>query len=139
MPLVPIGDHRRVDAFRLGRSDDLVVDVRDVARVDETVRAKFVADKPGERVEHHRRPRIADMGPPVDGGPADIHGDALRVERDERALLARQRIVKADHCSSRLGVPPRFDPVDDRPPAGIEQRIGARLGHPLRADRPRGP
>src|SRR6476619_7342951 len=27
--------------------------------------------------------------------------------------------------------PPRLDPVDDRPAAGVEQRIGARAGHPF--------
>src|SRR5947209_2446045 len=26
--------------------------------------------------------------------------------------------------------PPRLDPVDNRPAAGVEQRIGARAGHP---------
>ena len=35
--LVALGDHRRLDAFRLGRGDDLVVDVGDVAGIDEAV------------------------------------------------------------------------------------------------------
>ena len=95
--LVALGDHPRLDPFRLRRRDDPVVDVGDVARIDHAVGAKLVADRPGERVEHHRRAGVADVGVAVDRGAADIHGDAVRVARGEFALLARHRVVEADH------------------------------------------
>src|SRR5205085_8236410 len=81
----------------LGGGDDLVVDVGDVARIDEAVPAVLVTDHPCQSVEDHGRPRVADMGAAVDGGPAYIHGDALRIGRNELSLLSRQRVVKADH------------------------------------------
>ncbi len=98
--LEPLGDLRRLDPFRLGRGDDLVVDVGDVAGISQAVGPEAMADQPRERVEHHRRPGIADMRPAVNRRPAHIHGDVLRVGGDEVALLARHRVIEPDHPSA---------------------------------------
>jgi hypothetical protein len=97
MSLVALGDHRGVDALLLRGGDDLVVHIGHVARVDEAPLAELVPDQAGKRVEHDRGASIADMRPAVDGRPAHIHGNALGIERNERPLLARHRVVEADH------------------------------------------
>ena len=45
------------------------------------VRPINVAQEPEQHVEHDDRPRVADMGEVVDGGPADIEAHRLRVDR----------------------------------------------------------
>ena len=74
---------------------DLVVDVGDVADVLDVRLAVEVAQQPEQHVEHDDRARIADMGEVVDRRPADIHAHVLRIERHERPLFLRQRIVEA--------------------------------------------
>ena len=81
----------------VSRRDNLVVDVGDVARVDEAGPSELVPEQPGERIEHHRGPRVADMRTAVNGRPADIHRDPLGIGRDELAFLTRQSVMKADH------------------------------------------
>ena len=79
----------------LGRARiDLVVDVGDVADVFDMILAVAVPQQPVEHVEHDDRPRIADMGEVIDRRPAYIHAHAIRVERSELPLLARQRVVE---------------------------------------------
>ena len=70
-----------------------------VAGIDETVGPVGVAEQPGQRVEHHRRAGVANVGAAVNGGAADIHGDAVGVGGDELALLARHGVVEADHLA----------------------------------------
>ena len=101
MTLVPLGDHRRVDSLRLGRRNDLVVDVGDVAGIGQAVGAILMPNQPRQRIEHHRRPRIADMGSAIDGRAAHIHGDPLGIGGFELALGARHRVVKLDHGCTR--------------------------------------
>ena len=105
--LVSLRNHRRIDALLFRRRDDLVVDVGDVARIDQALRTELMADQPRERVEDDGGPRIADMGASVDRRTAHIHGDPLAVHWDERALLARHGVVEADHSSSTFGLPLR--------------------------------
>jgi hypothetical protein len=85
-----------LDALRPRRLDDLVVDVGDVAGIDEAVLAVDVAEQAREHVEHHRRAGIADMGAIVDGGAADIHrhplGSAGVETRFSRAIVSWRRI-----------------------------------------------
>ena len=103
MALVQLGDRRRINSFRPGRLDDLVVDVGDVAGIDQAVGAVEVTKQARERVEDDRRAGIADMRPVVDGRTADIHRHATRIGRGEDPLLAGHRVVKADrrHCAFR--------------------------------------
>ena len=54
----------------------------------------MLAQQPEQHVEHHHRPGVADVGVIVDRRSADIHRHPLRIDRDERALLARQGVVK---------------------------------------------
>ena len=86
-----------------GAGVDLVVDVGDVARVDDVVRPINVAQEPEQNVEHDHRPRVADMGEIVDGGAADVHSHRLRVDRLKILLGAGERIVEAQ----RRRAPPR--------------------------------
>ena len=56
----------------LGARVDLVVDVGDVADVENVIRAVDMAQKPEQHVEDDDRPGVADMRVVVDGRPADI-------------------------------------------------------------------
>ena len=84
-------EHADLDAFGLNGVVDPVVDVRDVARVDEPIRA---AQQAREHVENHVRPHVADVGIAVDRRAADVHRDALGILRLERLALAGQRVVR---------------------------------------------
>ena len=87
----------------LGRARvDPVVDVGDVAHVDDAIVPIEMAQQPEQHVEDDDRARVADVGEIVDRRPAHIHAHAplgfreaqLPIERHEIALLARQRIVE---------------------------------------------
>ena len=95
--LEPLGDHRRLDPLRLGRGDDLVVDVGDVARVDHVAVGELMLEQPPQRVEHHRRPGVADVRAAINRRPAHIHRHPARLARHELALLACHRVVQSDH------------------------------------------
>ena len=80
----------------VGCGDDLVIDVGDVARVNQAPGAIMMPDQPGERVEHHRRPGIADMRPAINRRSTHIHGERLcrRVERPPpRAMVSWSLIL----------------------------------------------
>ncbi len=93
---------------------DLVVDVGDVADIGDMVRAVEVAQQAVEHVEDDDRARIADMGVVVHRRPAHIHAHVLRIDRSEKLLLARQRVVEPKlpdgfrHKLSLAGWPGRF-------------------------------
>ena len=98
----------------LGASDDLVVDVGEVADVDHPVLAVDVAQEAEEHVEHHRRAGVAEMRPVVDRGAADIHPHAtvglrdpavpMPVERHEGLHLSGERVPQADRMLRGRGV-----------------------------------
>ena len=90
---VALVDHRDIDAFGERRIVDLVVDIGDVAGVDDVVVAP--AQHPVEHVEDDRRPGIADMGEAVDRRPADIHRHPPRIAGHELVLLLREGVVEA--------------------------------------------
>src|ERR1044071_10355195 len=96
MLVIPLGNPAIADTLRFSSRNDLVIDVRDVACVLQAVRPELAPDQERQRVENNRRPGIADMSAAVDRGPAHIHGDALRVLRDEFAFLARHRVIQAE-------------------------------------------
>ena len=83
-------EHADFDAFRLDGVVDPVVDVGDVARVDEPVRA---AQEAREHVENHEWPHVADVGVAVDRRAADVHRDPPGILRLEPLPLAGQRVV----------------------------------------------
>ena len=91
-----VGDDVNRHAFRRCRGDDLVLDIGDVAGVDHVIRPVFVTQQPGEHIEHHRGPRIADMRPVIDRWAADIHRHPVRVGRTEHLLAAGHGVVEAD-------------------------------------------
>ena len=51
---------------------DLVVDVRDVARIGDMVRAVELTQQPEKHIENDGRTGVADMGEVVNGRAADI-------------------------------------------------------------------
>ena len=91
-----VGDLADVTAGLGGACVDLVVDVGDVADIGHVVRPVDVPHQPVERVEHHHRPRIAQMGAVIDGGAADIHPHVFRVERLEPLLAAGRGVGQLD-------------------------------------------
>ncbi len=112
---------------------DLVVDVSDVAHVGDVLGAVEMPQQPEQHIEHDHRPRIADMGEVVDRGPAHIHAHAIGIERLERPLLARERIVKAKlHRSLSHALDGALggslgDPAGGTPPADASPLAGASL------------
>ena len=86
------GEGRDRLALLAGRSDDLVVHVRDVADVDHLAVAPL--EEAVEHIEDDDRPRVADVGEVIDRGAAYVHAHALGLERSEGLLPAAERIVK---------------------------------------------
>ena len=93
---------RQVGKVARGARVDLVVDVGDVADVDDMVGAIEVAQEPEQHVEHDDRPGVADMGEVVDRGPADIETHRLRVDRREILLAAGEGVVETQPRLRRL-------------------------------------
>ena len=88
---------------------DLVVDIGDVAHIDDMIRAIAMAQQAKEQVEHDHRPSIADMGEVVDGRPAHVEAHARRIQRHKHPLFPRQRIVKPQvHRIAALSVAVSF-------------------------------
>ena len=91
--------------LRLGRGVDLVVDVGDVADIAHVVRAVGRAQQAVEHVEHDRpAAHCRYAARVVDRRPAHIHAHVRGIERLERLLAARQRVVEdsgtADHVTA---------------------------------------
>ena len=95
---------RQAGMFLGGARDDLVVDVGDVADVGDVIGAVEVAQQAEQDVEDDDRARVADMGEVVDRRAAHIHAHARGIERPERPLLARERIVKLELHRTRSGL-----------------------------------
>ncbi len=85
----------QVREVALGAGVDLVVDVGDVAGVDDVLRPIDMPEQAEEHVEHDDRPRVADMGEVVDRRAADIEAHCGRVDRREVLLAAGQGVVEA--------------------------------------------
>jgi hypothetical protein len=88
--------HADLHAFFLRCIVDLVVDVRDVARVRQRVRTPQQAL---QDVEDDGRPGIADVRVVVDRGAADVHRHAFRIGlngRLERLARPRQRVMEKE-------------------------------------------
>ena len=85
---------RKVGIVALGARIDLVVDVGDVADVDDVVRPVEVPQQAEQHVEHDDRPGVADMGEVVDGRTADVEPDRARIDRREILFPAGQGVVK---------------------------------------------
>jgi len=86
------GDGRNRLAALLGPGVDLVVDVGDVAHIDDFgIKPPQQAE---QHVEHDDRTGIADMGAVINRRAADIHPDFGGVEGNEGFLAAGQGIVK---------------------------------------------
>ena len=74
--------------------DDLVVDVGDVADIDDVILAIEMPQQPEQHVEDDEGPRVADMDALIDRGAADVEAHPVRVDRLEHLLGARQRVVQ---------------------------------------------
>jgi hypothetical protein len=85
-------DYLGRDALRLGGGHDLVVDVGDVAHIENV--AEAVLQQPEQHVEHNRRARIADMRVIVHCGPAYIHSRPAGIRRGERLLAPGEGIIE---------------------------------------------
>ena len=82
--------------------DDLVVDVGDVADVDDVLLAVEMAQQAEQHVEDDERAGIADMDALIDRRAADIDAHTVRVDRLEELLVARQGVVQLElHAGPR--------------------------------------
>jgi hypothetical protein len=81
------------DAAFDGTSDDLVLDVGDVAHVGD---AKAARHQPAiHHVESHHHARVAHVTEVVDGDAADVHPHVTGLQRLEVFQAAGQRVVDA--------------------------------------------
>jgi hypothetical protein len=78
-------------AISPGRGIDLVVDVGDVAHVDDL--GVEHREQPIEHVEDRGRAAVADVHPGVDRRPADVHRDPMGVDGLEWFLQAALGVV----------------------------------------------
>jgi hypothetical protein len=88
---------QRIDglAVLFGATDDLVVDVGDVADIGhlEAGTAQVAVD----HVEHHQHARVPEMAKVVDGHAADVHPHLAGLEWGEGRLAACQAVVDLEH------------------------------------------
>ena len=90
------GDRVDRDAGLCGGGIDLVVDVGDIARVDDVIGSVEAPEQTDQQAEHHRPACIADMHVVVDRGAAQIHRHPGGVQGAEILDLARERIVQSE-------------------------------------------
>ncbi len=76
-----------------GSRIDLIVDIRDVARIDDLIRTVAEPQQPVEDIEHDDRTRIADMRKVIDRRTADIEPHVLGVDGFENLPRPGQRVV----------------------------------------------
>ena len=113
-PVGFLGQFANGDAALGGPGVDLVVDVGDVAHIAHMLRAIDMPQQPIKHVEHDNRPRIADVREIIDRRPAHINAHIGRIERDERFLPARERIVKFERRRRRHGASLKGPPAGRR-------------------------
>ena len=70
-----------------------------------------VSKQPVEHIEHHQRPRIADMDIVIDRRSTDIHAHMAIVERCKSLFRADQRIMELERHWVVPRVKLRGDPV----------------------------
>ena len=99
---------RQVGEVARGARVDLVVDVGDVAGVDDGAVAEEQPQQAEQHVEDDDRPRVADMGEVVDRRAADVHAHGGSIERLESLLRARQRVVQSQRNRHRRSKPGLF-------------------------------
>ncbi len=85
------GDGGDILSARARGINDLVIDIGDVPHIGD-LRIE-PAQQPRQRIEHHHRARITDMGVVIDRRAAHIHADMTFIDRNELFLLPGQRIV----------------------------------------------
>ncbi len=62
-----------------GAGVDLVIHVGEIAHIGHVIGAVDMPQQPVEDIEHHDGPRIAQMRPVIDRGPADIHAHIVLI------------------------------------------------------------
>ena len=86
----------RAPAFG-GAGVDLVVNVGEVPGISHLIRAINFPQQPEQNVKDHHWPGIAQMGPVIHRGAADIHPHVAGVDRLKDLFLSGLRIVQLDH------------------------------------------
>src|SRR5688572_6940186 len=105
--LIALGDLGLGAALGPGLVDDLVVDVGDVAHMEDVEAAPL--QRPADGVERERAAGVADVGHVVDRRAADVERDLPRLARNQFDFVGGERVV------------------DEHP----DQATGARLGSPM--------
>jgi hypothetical protein len=96
------GQRRDRLAVLHGSTDDLVLDVGDVANVGHAIAA---GPQPAlDRIEGDEHAGVAHMAIVVDRHAADVHANLPGLQRDEGFLAAGQRVVELQHAEIGSGV-----------------------------------
>src|SRR5690606_41767069 len=90
------GDHaldQRFEGFTilLRTTDDLVVDVGDIAYIGDVIAA--MTQPARHHVERHHYPRVTDMAEVIDGHAAHVHAHLIAHQRRESVLGLAQGVV----------------------------------------------
>src|SRR5215207_2794800 len=96
----------RLDTLGMGAIDDLVVDVGEVLDVPHLVAAML--EVAADHVERHQGHSMADMCAVVGRHPADVHADLPWLDRSQRLLAPRKRVVDMNIRGRRFGLGPRL-------------------------------
>ena len=91
-----IGDVADRTARLGGLGVDLVIHVGEVADIGHRICAIDMAQQTEQRVKHHHRAGIADMGAVIDGGTTDIHPHLAGDQRLQILFAARFGVVEPD-------------------------------------------
>ena len=89
-----IGELLKRDTFPLRVSNSLVIDIGNVAYVQDLQTRYF--DDSAQYVFHNESPEIADVGRTVDGGSATVHAQCLPVFGNERTYLATHGVEEPE-------------------------------------------
>src|SRR5690606_22191207 len=83
-----------------GLSNDLVVDVGDVAHILNPITRS--AQPALDHVKAHQHPGMAQVAKIIDGHAADVHTDAPRLDRFEWLFGARKSVINVQHAQRTI-------------------------------------
>ncbi len=104
---------------RGGELDDPVVDVGDIHDLEHFVPEEL--EGAPQDVGGHEGPEVADVGPAVDGGSADVHLQRLSFGRDDLLDPSAQGVVELESSHRALSITAVRSSVKGRPAANSKR------------------
>ncbi len=95
---VPFRNRFVIDAFFVGATNDLVVDVGEI--LNETNLPAAPLQIPTQHIEHAQRTRVADVNVVIHRRAAGIHANHTRLQCNQLFLVTRHRIINFHHSVS---------------------------------------